>query len=160
MGKIDQEASILDHPRDFPCLHVLVFPIVAVIITRVQSRARVHRASQHLGGVSARFTAFHAFGDQYCADDPTFQTVAKVYKVVPGVLRQIKKIADPWPNVDAGSGALLYRYGMTEFSYYTVLFSVSRALGITSQAIVARGYGLPITRPKSVPTSWVKGQIG
>jgi len=106
-----------------------------------------------------RFDAFLAFGKQYCMDDPVFQTVSNVFDVVPGVLRQIKKIADPWPNVDAGSGAMLYHYGLKEFSYYTVLFSVSRAMGIASQAVVARAYGLPITRPKSVPTTWVKEQV-
>mgnify|MGYP000225839913 CR=1 FL=1 len=31
-----------------------------------------------------------------------------------------------------GSGALLYHYGMKEFSYYTVLFSISRAMGMCS----------------------------
>ena len=106
-----------------------------------------------------RFDAFLAFGKQYCAGDDVFETVSNVFDVVPGVLRQIQKIADPWPNVDAGSGALLYHYGLTEFDYYTVLFSVSRALGIAAQAVVSRAYGLPITRPKSVPTDWVKAQV-
>ncbi len=106
-----------------------------------------------------RFDAFLGFGKKYCGGDDVFKTVSNVFDVVPGVLRQVQKIADPWPNVDAGSGALLYHYGLTEFDYYTVLFSVSRALGITSQAVVARAYGLPITRPKSVPTQWVKDQI-
>lgn len=100
-----------------------------------------------------RFDAFLAFGNKYMADDPVFQTVAKVFEVVPEVLKQVQKINDPWPNVDAGSGALLYHYGLKEFSYYTVLFSVSRALGIGAQAVIARAYGLPITRPKSLPTS-------
>ncbi len=106
-----------------------------------------------------RFDAFLAFGKKYCADDPVFATVAKVFEVVPDILKQIQKIKDPWPNVDAGSGGLLYHYGLTEFAYYTVLFSVSRALGICSQAVVARGAGLPITRPKSVTTQWIKSQI-
>jgi citrate synthase len=106
-----------------------------------------------------RFDAFLAFGKEYCAEDDVFKTVSNVFDVVPGVLRQIQKIADPWPNVDAGSGALLYHYGLTEFDYYTVLFSVSRALGIAAQAVVSRAYGLPITRPKSVPTEWVKAQV-
>ena len=87
------------------------------------------------------------------AEDPVFQTVAKVFEVVPEVLKQVKKISDPWPNVDAGSGALLYHYGLKEFSYYTVLFSVSRTLGIGAQSVIARAYGLPITRPKSLPTA-------
>jgi len=99
-----------------------------------------------------RFDAFLAFGKKYCSSDPVFQIVSNVFDVVPGVLRQVQKIKDPWPNVDAGSGALLYHYGLTEFDYYTVLFSVSRALGITSQAVVSRAMGYPITRPKSLPT--------
>lgn len=100
-----------------------------------------------------RFDAFIAFGKKYMPEDPVFQTVAKVFDVVPEVLKQVKKISDPWPNVDAGSGALLYHYGIKEFSYYTVLFSVSRTLGIGAQSVIARAYGLPITRPKSLPTA-------
>jgi len=103
-----------------------------------------------------RFDAFLAFGKAHMQDDPVFQTVARVFEVVPTVLTQVQKIKDPWPNVDAGSGSLLYHYGLKEFSYYTVLFSVSRALGICSQAIVARAMGYPITRPKSLPTAGYK----
>jgi len=99
-----------------------------------------------------RFDAFLEFGKKYLANDPVFATVSRVFDVVPKVLSQVQKIADPWPNVDAGSGALLYHFGLKEFSYYTVLFSISRALGIGSQAVIARAYGLPITRPKSMPT--------
>ncbi len=105
-----------------------------------------------------RFDAFLAFGKKYCAGDPAFDTVARVFDVVPNVLKEVQKIKDPWPNVDAGSGALLYHYGLKEFSYYTVLFAVSRALGVCAQAVIARGLGLPITRPKSVPTSWLKAE--
>jgi citrate synthase len=105
-----------------------------------------------------RFDAFLAFGKKYMADDPVFQTVANVFDTVPDILKTIQKIKDPWPNVDAGSGALLYHYGLTEFPYYTVLFSVSRGLGVCSQAVIARGLGLAITRPKSVTTGWIKAQ--
>jgi len=106
-----------------------------------------------------RFDAFLAFGKKYCADDPVFQTVERVFNVVPNVLRQVQKIADPWPNVDAGSGGLLYHFGLREFEYYTVLFSVSRAMGMLSQLIVSRAWGEPIERPKSVPTKWLKAQV-
>jgi citrate synthase len=102
-----------------------------------------------------RFDAFLAFGKKHCGDDPVFQTVARVFETVPDVLKQIQKIKDPWPNVDAGSGSLLYHYGLTEFPYYTVLFAVSRALGVCSQGVMARGLGLAITRPKSVTTKWI-----
>jgi len=107
-----------------------------------------------------RFDAFLAFGKANMPDSPVFQTVERVFNVVPKVLAQVRKIKDPWPNVDAGSGALLYHYGMTEFSYYTVLFSISRALGICSQAIVARAMGFPITRPKSLTTASYKKLLG
>ena len=106
-----------------------------------------------------RFDAFLAFGKKYCKGDPAFETVARVFDVVPNVLKEVQKIKDPWPNVDAGSGALLYHYGLKEFSYYTVLFAVSRALGVCAQAVMARGLGLPITRPKSVPTAWMKKEV-
>lgn len=103
-----------------------------------------------------RFTAFHEFGKQYCMDDPIFQMVDRVFNVVPKVLGQIEKISNPWPNVDAASGALLHHYGLQEFSFYTVLFSVSRAMGIGAQNILARGFGLPIVRPKSVTFDWME----
>jgi citrate synthase len=106
-----------------------------------------------------RYDAFLAFGKKHCPNDPVFATVAKVFEVVPDILKQIQKIKDPWPNVDAGSGSLLYHYGLTEFPYYTVLFSVSRALGVCSQAVMARALGLAITRPKSVTTKWIQAEV-
>jgi citrate synthase len=45
---------------------------------------------------------------------------------------------------------------MTEFDYYTVLFGVSRALGLCAQLILNRALGAPITRPKSVSTEGIK----
>ena len=103
-----------------------------------------------------RFDAFLAFGKKHFPNDPVFGMVALVFEVVPEVLKQVQKIKDPWPNVDAGSGALLYHYGLKEFDYYTVLFSVSRAMGMCSQLVVGRAWGEPIERPKSVPTAWFK----
>lgn len=107
-----------------------------------------------------RFDCFLNWAKANIGDDPIVQLVGKVFDVVPGVLRQVQKIADPWPNVDAGSGAILYHFGVTEFPYYTVLFSVSRALGVCSQAVISRAMGYPIERPKSIPTSWIKAQVG
>lgn len=100
--------------------------------------------------VDPRFTALHAFGAKNCPDDPAYMTMARVFKVVPDVLKQVQKIKDPWPNVDAASGSLLYHYGMVEQSFYTVLFSISRALGISAQYILNRAIGSPIVRPKSM----------
>ncbi len=107
-----------------------------------------------------RFDAFLAFGKKHMSDDPIFTIVRKVFEIVPGVLTEQGKAKDPWPNVDAGSGALLYHYGMTEFPYYTVLFSVSRAMGMCSQMIVSRAMGYAIERPKSLPTKVIKKNVG
>jgi citrate synthase len=103
-----------------------------------------------------RFDAFREFGARACADDPYFKIVDKVFKVIPLVLKEHGKAKDPWPNVDAASGCLLYHFGLTEFEYYTVLFGVSRAMGMCSQLIVSRALGEAIERPKSVTTSWAK----
>jgi citrate synthase len=107
-----------------------------------------------------RFTAFREFGLRACPDDEVFQIVDKLFNVIPGVLKEHGKAKNPWPNVDAGSGSLLHHFGLREFPYYTVLFGVSRALGMLAQLIINRALGTPITRPKSVQTSWVKAQVG
>ena len=62
---------------------------------------------------------------------------------------------NPWPNVDAHSGALLVYYGMKEYSFYTVLFGVSRAMGVLSAMCWSRALGMPLERPKSVTSKWV-----
>jgi citrate synthase len=97
-----------------------------------------------------RFSAFLAFGRRACPHDDVFKVVEGLQEVVPKILLEQGKAKDPYPNVDAGSGALLYHFGMTEFDYYTVLFAVSRSLGICSQAILSRAAMLPIMRPKSI----------
>jgi citrate synthase len=115
-----------------------------------------------------RYAGFLEFGKEHLPDDPVFATVSRVYDVVPKVLQEFSEervkagkapIANCWPNVDAGSGALLYHYGLTEFPYYTVLFSVSRAMGMVAQLVLNRALGTAITRPKSVSTQWVKKQV-
>lgn len=106
-----------------------------------------------------RFAAFNAFGKKYMKNDPVFQTVDRVFTIVPEVLKEHGKAKNPWPNVDAGSGALLYYYGLKEFEYYTVLFSVSRSLGMLSQLVLNRALGTAITRPKSVSTTWLQDQV-
>jgi citrate synthase len=47
-------------------------------------------------------------------------------------------------------------YGMNEFSYYTVLFGVSRALGVLAAGIWSRALGMPLERPKSLTSKAVK----
>ena len=102
-----------------------------------------------------RFTAFRDFGLRVFPDDEVFQIVDLVFTTIPKILEEHGKAKNPWPNVDAGSGALLYHFGVSEFDYYTVLFGVSRSLGMLSQLILSRGLGEAIERPKSVGSDWV-----
>ncbi len=106
-----------------------------------------------------RFEGFVEFGKKHFPDDPVFLTVTRLFEVVPEELKKMPKIKNPWPNVDAASGSLLYHYGLKEFSYYTVLFAVSRSLGLTSQAVVNRALMHPIIRPKSITTQYLKDLI-
>ena len=106
-----------------------------------------------------RFVAFHEFGSRVCPNDAIFRIVDRIFALVPDILRQQGKAKDPWPNTDAISGSLLYHFGLTEFDYYTVLFGVSRALGMCSQLILNRALGSPIVRPKSVSTDWIRGTV-
>jgi citrate synthase len=103
-----------------------------------------------------RFTAQMEFGKKHMADDPLVNTVWRVYEAVPPILQSLGKIKNPWPNVDAHSGSLLVHYGMVEYEFYTVLFGVSRALGVLASLCWDRALGMPIERPKSVTTELVK----
>lgn len=103
-----------------------------------------------------RFTAQMEFSKKHMADDPLVNIVWRVYEVVPDVLKDLGKVKNPWPNVDAHSGALLVHYGMVEYEFYTVLFGVSRALGVLASLCWDRALGLALERPKSVTTESVK----
>jgi citrate synthase len=102
-----------------------------------------------------RYTAQRAFALKNLPDDELFKIVGTIYEVVPDVLKEHGKAKNPWPNVDSHSGILLVHYGMTEYDYYTVLFGVSRALGVLSQLFWDRALGFPLERPKSVTPEWL-----
>lgn len=106
-----------------------------------------------------RFTAQKVFAEEYIKDDPIVNTVWNIFDVVPPVLQSLGKVKNPWPNVDAHSGALLVHYGMTEYQFYTVLFGVSRALGVLASMCWSRALGLPLERPKSVTSEWLKNHV-
>lgn len=106
-----------------------------------------------------RFTAQMEFGKKHMPDDKLVNTVWNIYETVPPILQSLGKIKNPWPNVDAHSGALLVHYGLVEYEFYTVLFAVSRALGVLASLCWDRALGFPIERPKSVTTESVKSWI-
>jgi len=106
-----------------------------------------------------RFLVQLEFANKYIPDAPYIKLVNRIYNVVPDVLLSTGKVKNPWPNVDAVSGSLLTSYGITEFPIYTVLFGVSRSLGVLTQLIWDRLLGLPIERPKSQSLQWFVDNI-
>ncbi len=103
-----------------------------------------------------RFTAQMEFAKKRFSDDELLRLAELVFEVVPQVLKEQGKAKDPAPNVDAISGTLQYYYGVREFDFYTVLFGIGRALGVTANYVWARALGQPIERPKSVTTSMLE----
>ncbi len=103
-----------------------------------------------------RYVAQREFALKHLPDYDLFKVVSLVYEVAPDVLTKHGKAKNPWPNVDAHSGVLLYYYGVTQYDFYTVFFGVSRAIGILAQLCWDRALGLSIERPKSVTTDWLE----
>jgi citrate synthase len=107
-----------------------------------------------------RFTVQQQFAEKYVVNDKLINTVNAIYRVAPPILGATGKIKNPWPNVDAFSGALLNHYGITESNFYTVLFGVSRSLGVLSSLVFDRVYGLPLERPSSQTLGWFMNKAG
>ena len=103
-----------------------------------------------------RFTAQFKYAQEYMPDDKVFQIAKLVFEVVPKVLIEQGKAKNPAPNVDAISGTLQHHYGIKEFDFYTVMFGVGRALGVSANAVWSRALGQPLERPKSLTTAMLE----
>ncbi len=103
-----------------------------------------------------RFTAQMEFAKKHFPQDELIRLADMVFDVVPAVLKEQGKAKNPAPNVDAISGTLQYYYGVREFEFYTVLFGVGRALGVTANYVWARALGQPLERPKSLTTKMLE----
>lgn len=103
-----------------------------------------------------RFTAQFKYAQEYLPDDEVFQIAKLVFEVVPKVLIEQGKAKNPAPNVDAISGTLQHHYGIKEFDFYTVMFGVGRALGVSANAVWSRALGQPLERPKSLTTAMLE----
>ena len=131
---------------------------IAEYVKKTLSEGKVVPGYGHavLRKTDPRFEAQMAFGKKHMPDDPLVNTIWDIYETVPPILQSLGKIKNPWPNVDAHSGALLVHYGLVEYEYYTVLFAVSRALGVLANLCWSRALNFPLERPKSVTTDLVK----
>ena len=103
-----------------------------------------------------RYTAQLQFAKERFPEDELVRLADLVFDVVPAVLKEQGKAKNPAPNVDAISGTLQYFYGVRDFDFYTVLFGVGRALGVTPNYVWARALGQPIERPKSLSTKMLE----
>ena len=108
-----------------------------------------------------RFTALVKFGDAHPdisgRDDSgsrggnsIYHLMKQVSQIAPTVLAEHGKAKNPHPNVDSASGTLFHDYGLTDPTYYTVIFGVSRGMGPMAQLVWDRVLGLSLERPKSV----------
>jgi citrate synthase len=77
-----------------------------------------------------RYVAQREFCLKHLPEDEVFKVVSLLYDVVPPILQKHGKAKNPWPNVDAHSGVIQVYYGVDQYDFYTVLFGVSRALGV------------------------------
>ncbi|MCK5463876.1 MAG: citrate (Si)-synthase, partial [Bacteroidales bacterium] len=106
-----------------------------------------------------RYTMQREFALKHMKDDELFKYLEMLYKVVPPILEEQGKAKNPWPNVDAHSGVIQWHYGLKEYDFYTVLFGIGRALGVTANIIWDRALGYPIERPKSITTTMIEDMV-
>ncbi|MBC7473698.1 MAG: citrate (Si)-synthase [Candidatus Sericytochromatia bacterium] len=100
-----------------------------------------------------RATVQYDLGEKIAPDNKIFRMAVAMRKLGTEFLKKQPKVSSPYPNVDAVSGSLLTSVGLTDENYYTVLFGMSRCVGIAAQIIYERrdargGKGTPIIRPK------------
>ncbi|MCH9633897.1 MAG: Citrate synthase [Chlamydiae bacterium] len=100
-----------------------------------------------------RASIFYEMASELYADHPLIRMAMLLREAGPKVLKENPKVSNPYPNVDAISGALLTAGGFPFPEYYTVLFGLSRIVGIAVQIVYERctardGKGVAIYRPK------------
>ena len=100
-----------------------------------------------------RATVQYDFCQKHYPDEPLVKIALLLRSEGSKVLAENPKISDPHPNVDAISGTMLTVAGFSDPDYYTVLFGLSRTVGIAMQIVYERleargGKGTPIVRPK------------
>ncbi|MFC1680153.1 citrate (Si)-synthase [Elusimicrobiota bacterium] len=103
-----------------------------------------------------RYMSQREFCLKHLPDDDIFKFVDVLYKVVPPILEKQGKAKNPWPNVDAQSGVIQWHYGLKEYPFYTVLFGIGRALGVTANVVWDRALGYALERPKSLTTAMLE----
>lgn len=138
-GKVDDEQGMLDYLSKRWDNKELIYGFGHAVL-RVEDK---------------RATAFFDLGEEICPDDKYFRMAQTLRKAGTEFLKTKEKVQNPYVNVDSASGSLLYACGLKDPSYYTVLFGMSRCIGIGIQILYERyeargGKGTPIIRPKYI----------
>ncbi|MES1903284.1 MAG: hypothetical protein MHPSP_002887 [Paramarteilia canceri] len=83
----------------------------------------------------------------------------KMLEIVPPILEKYKKIANPYPNIDAISGSIIKELITENQPYYTVMFGMARAYGCMANLIINHILGFALERPKSITIEKLKEQL-
>lgn len=102
-----------------------------------------------------RARVFYEYAQRNYPDHDLVRMTSLLRAMGPKVLKENPKISNPYPNVDAISGTVLAAAGFHYPQYFTILFSLSRIVGISIQIVYERcvareGKGTPIVRPKYI----------
>jgi citrate synthase len=100
----------------------------------------------------ARATICYNYCQKHFPNHPLIKIALLLRTKGTQVLKENSKISDPYPNIDAITGSMLTAAGFPYPDYYTVLFGLSRCVGISIQIVYERlearsGKGTPIIRP-------------
>lgn len=102
-----------------------------------------------------RATIFYDYIEKYFPDHELVKTAMVLRTAGTKILAENPKISNPYPNVDAVSGTALFASGFGYPEFYTLLFGLSRSVGIAIQILYERiyargGKGVPIMRPRYI----------
>lgn len=100
----------------------------------------------------SRATVCYKYCEKHFPQDPLVKIALLLRSEGPKILKENPKISSPYPNIDAISGSMLMAGGFPYPEYFTLLFGLSRAVGIAIQIVYERleardGKGTPIIRP-------------
>lgn len=100
-----------------------------------------------------RATLLYEYANRHFGNNPLIQLALYVRQEGPGALITHGKAHDPYPNVDAISGATLVASGFDFPRFFPLLFGAARCVGIARQIVYERieargGKGTPIVRPQ------------
>ena len=99
-----------------------------------------------------RATVCYQYCQKHFSNHPLVKIALHLRTEGSRVLKENPKISDPYPNIDAITGAMLVSAGFPYSDYFTILFGLSRSVGIAIQIVYERmeargGKGTPIIRP-------------